>query len=479
MLFNSQEYPFFLFLVFLLYWFIFYRDKKKQNTLLFLAGYVFYSFWDWRFLFIILCSTAINFLAGLRIKKNQGKKIAKKIFISTILINITLLFIFKYFDFFFESVSNLYFFLGFQKEPIYLKLIVPVGISFYTLHSLSYIADVYLNKIEPEGDFITYAVFINFFPLLIAGPIERATTLLPQLNLPRVFNYQQATTGLRLLLWGYFKKVVIADQCSIYVDRVYQISQNEQMHFAGSTILLAIILFSFQLYCDFSGYSDIATGSAKLLGINLIRNFKYPLFSQNIPELWKRWHISLTSWLRDYVYIPLGGSRSTGNNFLRNVSVVFILSGLWHGAGLNFIVWGLSNALLFFLYSIYPLKCNMELRNKNNINKIISIVFTVSLFSLTLIFFRSSGMNQAIHLFRDLFSRSLFNIPFMNTHTYLIISILIIFIYIEWQGRHYNIPIDNILAKLPRSARFFLYYLLLIIIWFYFGNERPFIYFQF
>jgi len=335
MIFNSIEFAIFLPIVFILYWFIFNRNLKLQNLFIVVVSYIFYGWWDWRFLFLIAFTSLCSWGSGLLIQKfrNVGKY-SKYFSIANIILNLLILGLFKYYDFFATSFANV--FLGGKTEGLLLNIILPVGISFYTFQALSYSIDVYKGKIEPTKDIVEFFAYVSFFPQLVAGPIERATNLLPQFQKKRVFDYSQAVDGCRQILWGLFKKMVVADNCAIYVDKVFSTYQDQ----SGSTLLLAAILFAFQIYGDFSGYSDIAIGTSKLFGIKLMRNFNVPYFSRDIAEFWRRWHISLTTWFRDYIYIPLGGSRCSKLKIVRNTFIIFLVSGLWHGANWTYIAWG-------------------------------------------------------------------------------------------------------------------------------------------
>ena len=343
MLFQSIEFLIFLPIVFILYWFVF-KKLKTQNALVLVASYVFYGWWDWRFLILIAITSGFSYWSGLLIKNNEGKPKAQKwICTGNIILNLLILFVFKYLNFFLESLVALFAIFGIQLDWVTLKIILPVGISFYTFQALSYTIDVYRKKIEPTKDAVAFFAFISFFPQLVAGPIERATNLLPQFQKQRHFDYATAVDGCRQMLWGFFKKVVVADNCAVYVNQVFE----NYLDQTGSTLLLAAILFTFQIYGDFSGYSDIAIGCAKLFGVKLMRNFNVPYFSRDIAEFWRRWHISLTTWFRDYIYIPLGGSRVSKAKVIRNTFIIFLVSGFWHGANWTFIVWGTYHAMLF------------------------------------------------------------------------------------------------------------------------------------
>lgn len=350
MLFNSFEFLLFLPIVFLLYWFVFNRSLKWQNAFVVVASYVFYGWWDWRFLLLIAFTSLCSWASGLLIEKYADVPKSRNILRDSrfylwanILLNLGILGFFKYFNFFVQSFVDAFAAFGITLQATTLHIILPVGISFYTFQALSYSIDVYRKQLAPTRDAVAFLAYVSFFPQLVAGPIERATNLLPQFQRPRTFDYAQAVDGCRQMLWGFFKKIVIADNCAVYVNQVFDTYQDQ----SGSTLLLAAIFFTFQIYGDFSGYSDIAIGCAKLFGIQLMRNFNVPYFSRDIAEFWRRWHISLTTWFRDYIYIPLGGSRTTKAKIIRNTFIIFLVSGLWHGANWTFVVWGAYHAVLF------------------------------------------------------------------------------------------------------------------------------------
>ena len=343
MLFNSIEFAFFLPIVFILYWFVFNKKLKTQNILLLVSSYVFYGWWDWRFLFLILFSSFIDFVLGIKLSKSESKLNRKLLLLTSVAVNIGFLGFFKYYNFFAESFANAFTFFGQSINPERLNIILPVGISFYTFQTLSYTIDVYKNKLKPTTNVISFFAFVSFFPQLVAGPIERATNLLPQFYKKRTFKYVAAVDGMRQILLGLFKKIVIADNCATLVNTIFDNPEN----FSGSTLFVGAVLFAFQIYGDFSGYSDIAIGTARLFGFNLMKNFALPYFSRDIAEFWRRWHISLSTWFRDYVYIPLGGSRGSLSLQIRNIFIIFIVSGFWHGANWTFIVWGALHALFY------------------------------------------------------------------------------------------------------------------------------------
>ena len=429
MLFNSLEFALFLPVVFLIYWAIGYShiaDTLKlrlQNAFVVIASYVFYGWWDWRFLLLIaftsLCSWGSGLLIGAK-SREQNTSAAKAWMTANIVINIGILAMFKYYDFFVSEFCQMF---GITTNGLLLRVILPVGISFYTFQALSYSIDVYRGKIEPTKDIVAFFAFISFFPQLVAGPIERATNLLPQFLQNRTFSYEQGVDGMRQILWGLFKKIVVADNCAVYVDQVWSTYDTQ----SGSTLLLAAILFTFQIYGDFSGYSDIAIGTAKLFGIRLMRNFNNPYFSRDIAEFWRRWHISLTTWFRDYVYIPLGGSRPEIPSdcrhpearkkllIVRNTFVIFLLSGFWHGANWTFIAWGAYHAVLFLplillginrkytnqVASYIDAEGNERLKWLPSLKEAIQMLFTFALVVIGWIIFRSETILKAWEFFDE------------------------------------------------------------------------------
>ena len=343
MLFNSIDFAVFLPIVFMLYWFVTDKNLKLQNLLIVAASYIFYGWWDWRFLFLILFSTIVDFYVGMKLKRQENQTKRKLLLWTSILVNLGFLGFFKYYNFFLDNFINAFSFFGMQFKANTLNIILPVGISFYTFQTLSYSIDVYKRKLEPTNDFIAFAAFVSFFPQLVAGPIERATHLLPQFYTKRTFDYAKAVDGMRQILWGLFKKIVIADNCAELANQIF----NNSADMNGSALLLGAIFFAFQIYGDFSGYSDIAIGTSRLFGFDLMQNFNFPYFSRDIAEFWRRWHISLSTWFRDYLYIPLGGSCGGTWTKVRNTFIIFIVSGFWHGANWTFIAWGILNAIYF------------------------------------------------------------------------------------------------------------------------------------
>ncbi|MBU1908629.1 MAG: MBOAT family protein, partial [Verrucomicrobia bacterium] len=343
MLFNSIDFAVFLPLVFLLYWFVFQRNLRLQNLFLVVVSYVFYGWWDWRFLFLIAFSTLVDYVVGRGLAGEERVGRRRLLVGISLAANLGLLGFFKYYNFFLDNFVAAFTFFGHPLQARSLNIILPVGISFYTFQTLSYTLDVYARRMKANRDPVAFWAYVSFFPQLVAGPIERATRLLPQFLVPRRFNESAAVDGLRQILWGFFKKLVIADTCAVHVNRIFQ----DCGAYSGSTLFLGVFLFAFQIYSDFSGYSDIAIGTARLFGFDLMRNFAFPYFSRDHAEFWRRWHISLSTWFRDYLYVPLGGSRGSLAQRVRNTFIIFLVSGFWHGANWTFLVWGALNALYF------------------------------------------------------------------------------------------------------------------------------------
>ena len=478
MLFNSISYLVFLPIVFILYWFVFSNKVKTQNLLLLLSSYFFYSCWDWRFLFLLIFSTVLDYYTGIKIQQNSSTNRRKYWFWLSVCTNLGFLGIFKYYNFFIENFIQLFSELGIQIHATTINIILPVGISFYTFHGLSYVIDIYKNRIKAENNFIDYAVFVSFFPLLVAGPIERATHLLPQIKIKRIFEYKYANEGLRQILWGLFKKVVIADQCAQYADIVFSNSNI----YSGSTLLLGAFFFTIQIYGDFSGYSDNAIGTAKLFGIDLLKNFSYPYFSRDIAEFWRRWHISLSSWFKDYLYIPLGGSKGGTYVKVRNTFIIFLVSGFWHGANWTFIIWGLLNALYIMPSIIFNTnRNNLEIVAKGRlfptIKEFISICITFMLALFAWIFFRSDNLHVACDFIKNIFDYSLFAIPQVKDMRLLLT--IAIFFSIEWIGREGSFALEYLEKRLPLLLRWIFYGILTASIVSHVGTDKQFIYFQF
>lgn len=483
MLFNSLNFFIFLIIVFFLYWFVTNKNLKLQNLLLLVSSYYFYACWDWRFLFLLAFSTGLDFYTGLKIAEAPEKSKKKMWLWISIGINLGFLGFFKYYNFFITSFAEAAAQLGMHMDPFTLSVILPVGISFYTFHGLSYVIDIYYDRIPPETNFVEYSVFVSFFPLLVAGPIERATHLLPQVKKERTFNYLKAVDGLRQILWGLFKKVVIADNCAEHANAIF----NNYADQSGSSLLLGALFFTFQIYGDFSGYSDIALGTARLFGIELLKNFSFPYFSRDIAEFWRRWHISLSSWFRDYLYIPLGGSKGGKGMQVRNTFIIFIVSGFWHGANWTFLFWGALNAIYFLpLLLLDKNRSNMgvaaEGRLFPNMRELWGMISTFFLTVMAWIFFRAESLGKAFDYIGGIFTKSLFQIPALSPGKTEVISLALVlfFIVIEWLGREKNYAIAQLGFSRPRIVRWSFYALLVFTLGMYMQtNETPFIYFQF
>jgi alginate O-acetyltransferase complex protein AlgI len=482
MLFNSIDFAIFLPIVFLLYWSVTKNSQKLQNLLIAAASYFFYGWWDWRFLSLILFSTIIDYMVGIGLSKEKNAIKRKFLLWTSITVNLGFLGFFKYYNFFLDNFIMAFSFFGKEINANSLNIILPVGISFYTFQTMSYSIDVYKRKFDPTKDFIAFSAFVSFFPQLVAGPIERAMHFLPQFYIKRSFDYTKAVDGMRQILWGLFKKIVIADNCAQYANLIF----NNSTGYSGSTLVLGALFFTFQIYCDFSGYSDIAIGTARLFGFELIRNFAFPYFSRDIAEFWRRWHISLSTWFRDYLYIPIGGSRCANWMKVRNIFIIFIVSGFWHGANWTFIVWGALNA-------IYFLPLLLTKNNRNNLDIVAAgkflptlkeLLFMLLTFGLTVvawIFFRAENIGHAVNYLSEILSTSLFSAPkFSGSQGALPTIILVcVFIFIEWIGREQQYAIANLGLKWKSPIRYTMYYTIIVVIILFGGKGQQFIYFQF
>lgn len=479
MLFDSLGFAVFFPLVYFLYWAIARHSLRVQNAMLLVASWFFYACWDWRFLFLLIFSTALDFVSGLLIHAASDKAQKRLWLFLSVGINLGFLGVFKYYDFFATGFADLLGGFGMKVDPVLLRMVLPVGISFYTFHGLSYVFDVYKGRITPVRDPVDYGLFVGFFPLLVAGPIERATHLLPQIQRPRVFVREQAVSGLRQVLWGFFKKVVIADNCAPLVNDVFA----DPAAHAGSTLLLGAVLFAMQIYGDFSGYSDIALGTARLLGIELLRNFAFPYFSRDIAEFWRRWHISLSSWFRDYLYIPLGGSKGGTWMKVRNTFIIFVVSGFWHGADWTFLAWGALNAVYFLpLLLTHSNRAHLgsvaEGRTLPTLREVFQMGTTFLLTCVAWVFFRANDLHSAFLYLKGILHPSLFSVPEMGKVTTLLLVAL--FVLMEWSGRTHGSALEGIGLSWPRWLRWSFYVLLVFATGFLmYPGEIPFIYFQF
>lgn len=480
MLFNSFEFLVFFPIVFLLYWFVFQKNLKAQNAFILVVSYVFYGWWDWRFLGLIAFSSVLDYICGIQIGDSTDS-VKRKIYLGiSMAINLGLLGFFKYFNFFIDSTIQMLNSVGFQANPYSLQLILPVGISFYTFQTMSYTIDIYRRQLEPTKDPVAFFAYVSFFPQLVAGPIERASNLLPQFFKKRFFEESMAMDGMRQILWGLFMKVVIADNCAVFVNQAFINPETQP----ASNLLIGAVFFSFQIYGDFGGYSNIAIGTGKLLGFNLMQNFAFPYFSRDIAEFWRRWHISLSTWFRDYVYIPLGGSKGTKFQSIRNIFVIFLVSGFWHGANWTFVVWGGIHAALFIpLYLFGKNRVNIGIVAQNKVlpgfYELGQMLVTFSLVTLGWVFFRSTSIGETMIYFNNLFSFSIFSKPQMDPRVYLFSAIVVLFMILEWGGRREEFAIQKMAFHKPALIRYGLYYSLVMMVFLFARKDQAFIYFQF
>jgi len=477
MLFNSITFLIFFTIFFLIYWFVANRNVKIQNLILLLGSYVFYSFTDWRFLSFLIGISALNYLLGVYIE--QATKYKRFLMYIGLLQGIGGLAFFKYYNFFITSFNDVFHSLNVNLNLQTLNILIPLGISFFTFRTISYVLDVYNENIKATKDWVVFFNYVSFFPSILSGPIDKAILLVPQLEKKRAFNYNQATNGMRQILWGLFKKVVIADNCSVFVNEIF----NNYTDYSGATLLLGAFFFTFQLYADFSGYSDMAIGFSRLLGFNITKNFDFPFFSQNIAEFWRKWHISLTSWLTEYVFTPLSFNfRNLGKlGLIIAIIINFTICGIWHGANWTYVLFGILHGCFFI-----PLILNGTLNRKKkiaegkrypSIREFINMLSLFTLVTLTFILFRSENIGHAILYISDIFSYSLFLIP--EIPSIKLIFLVIIFIFFEWLGRECEYAIENIFILYERSVRWMIYTIFVVLILYYAGAEQPFLYFQF
>ena len=490
MLFNSIEFLFFLPIVFLLYWFVF-RSYRWQNLLIVLASYVFYGWWDWRFLLLIALTSFCSFLSGVGLERYEGNRSRQKLIsAANIILNLSILGVFKYYNFFVESFSVLFSSMGLQLDWVTLNIVLPVGISFYTFQALSYTIDVYQHKLRATHDVVAFFAYISFFPQLVAGPIERATHLLPQFQSKRSFEYDKAVDGCRQMLWGFFKKMVIADNCGSIVTQIW----GSYGHQPGFILFCGAILFTIQIYCDFSGYSDIAIGCARLFGFDLMKNFDYPHLARSIPEFWRRWHISLTTWFRDYVYFPLGGSRCSQWRAVRNVLLVWAVSGLWHGANWTFVCWGLYHGILLAIYNVLGINTKYQHivaygKWLPSVKEVLQVTSTFLLVAIGLVIFRAETLTDAIDYLGGMCSASLFDmaasLEFLQgqmLQLYILIPGILLLFTSEWFSRQRVYPLQFApggFVSRHAVVRYSIYVCLLIMIFGLSMSKTEFIYFRF
>ncbi|MCL4148930.1 UNVERIFIED_CONTAM: hypothetical protein GTU68_002129 [Idotea baltica] len=451
------------------------KSLQLQNVLLVVASYFFYAWWDWRFLSLILFSTLVDYLVGSNLSKTSSNVKRKSLLWVSIIANLGLLVFFKYFNFFIESFTTAFTFFGADIGSSSLKIILPVGISFYTFQTLSYTIDVYRKKLNPTHNFIQFAAFVSFFPQLVAGPIERAKNLLPQFNKSRVFDSKFAISGMHLIIWGLFKKVVVADNCAFFVNQIFDGASGH----SSMELFLGAVLFGFQIYGDFSGYSDIAIGIARLFGFSLMVNFSFPYFSRDIAEFWRRWHISLSTWFRDYLYIPLGGSRGSSYKRIRNVLIVFLVSGFWHGANWTFIIWGGVHALLFLPLLLFNKNRAYVNDSKMSLKQLPKILLTFILVTLVWIFFRADNAMHAIQFITDIFSFNGASVGLFYKNSKSILFSLIIVIALLVMLFFEFITAQKNEKEVVLSTYMAIFIAILITFMGVFKNPSDFIYFQF
>lgn len=491
MIFTSFTFAIFLIVVFLLYWLVFNRSLKSQNFLLLCVSYFFYGWWDWRFLSLLFFISSANFIIANWMQNTRNKSFRKLLFLTGLIINIGTLVIFKYFNFFTDTVIHFLVLLGLQGNLTTLNIILPIGISFYIFLALSYIIDVYQHRLTAVRNFFDALLTFSFFPIILAGPIQRPISLLPQIQTERIFSNKLAIDGLRQILWGIFMKIVIADECAIHVNAIFANSFN----YSGSTLLVGAFLFTVQIYADFAGYSNIAIGIGKLLGFKIMQNFAYPYFSKDVREFWKKWNISLTTWFRDYIFLPIAYTVSRNiksDNFygiktefviyLTGISVTWILTGLWHGANYTFIIWGLIHGSFLLINHIIAkprkkLLKRLKIHSDNSLLTISDTLITFILIMCSWIFFRANSIEHAVEYISRIFSKSSFTMPEI-VPKFTILSIAVFFI-VEWIGRNQEYAIKILVTKWPIYVRWSFYYSIIFAVLWFSGKEQQFIYFRF
>ncbi|PKA84329.1 D-alanyl-lipoteichoic acid acyltransferase DltB (MBOAT superfamily) [Ulvibacter sp. MAR_2010_11] len=476
MLFNSFDFGFFLVIVYVLYWSIGTNRRVSQNILLLAASYVFYGFWDWRFLALLVVSSLIDYLAGRFLEKTTAKSTRKIILWSSILWNLGVLVTFKYFGFFISGFTELFSITLPESSYSFWNIAIPLGLSFYTFQTMSYTIDVYRNKIKPTHNLIEFLCFVSFFPQLVAGPIERAKKLLPQFEMTRSFNVQSSKEGLRQILWGLFKKILVADKLGLAVSMVYANPEG----YGSLMLIFASVLFCFQVYCDFSGYTDIALGTAKLFGFRLSKNFDQPYLSKSITELWQRWHITLTRWFTDYVYVPFVKNTKHPTALIRALGllITMFLVGLWHGANWTFVAFGVFNGLILVAERIPFFKKQGTLFNKlQSAPRIIPLMYVFVIFTISAVFFRSESIDEAWLILSRIFTLSPDTV--ISSLIGIKLLYLVVLLIAEMATRNWEFPLQKIEIKLPKLARWAVYYILIILIIRYAEPKEAFIYFQF
>jgi len=483
MVFNSIPFTLFFLVFFLLYWFVFKRNLKAQNLLLLTGSYFFYAWWDWRFLLLLIGVSMLNYYLGIQIPKSKSIGKRKVLLLIGLLQGIGALVFFKYFNFFITSFVDAFQFFNIHLNLHTIRIILPLGISFYTFRTLSYLLDIDKGKIEPTTDWTVFFSYVAFFPSLISGPIDRATLLVPQLEKKRVFSYDMAVDGFRQILWGLFKKLVVADNCGIYTNQVWDNFDT----MPASSLILGLFLYTIQIYADFSGYSDMAIGFARLLGFNITKNFDFPFFTQNIAEFWQRWHISLTSWMTEYIFTPLSiRFRDWGNNgLILAILINFFIIGIWHGANWTFVVFGLLHGIyyipLILQGKIFKRKKSLKGKLIPSFTELRNMVGVFLMAMVGFVIFRSENMTQAIEFYKNMFSMSAFTLPLIEGKLGALITLGFVFVMmlIEWLGKSGNYAIEGVGQSMPKYARWTFYYILIVVIFFFSATSKEFIYFQF
>jgi alginate O-acetyltransferase complex protein AlgI len=481
MVFNSLSFVAFFSVVFVLYWVIFAKSLKLQNLLLLTSSYIFYAFWDWRFIFLLIISSLFNFILGYYMGKINNAIVRKRLLNLGIVASLGMLAYFKYVNFFITSFIALFSRLHVNLDIHLINIILPLGISFFTFRTMAYLLDINKGKIAPTTDWVVFFTFVAFFPSLVSGPIDKAGLLIPQLQKKRVFHKNEAADGLRQILWGIFKKAVIADNCAAITDPFF----NNHAAASASTLVCLLFFYAIQIYADFSGYSDMAIGVARLLGFNITRNFDFPFFAQNISEFWRKWHMSLTAWLTEYVFTPLSiAFRDYGKaGIIAAILINFLLIGIWHGPNWTFVLFGLLHGCYYIPLLLRGKNINKKKKGTEGttLKDVLNMAGTFVLVMVAFVLFRSDTVAQALSIYKMLFSTSVFSAPvFAKANMVMYTSILIcFFMATEWFGRQGQYALADLPAKMPVVVRWPLYYALIAVIFLLSTNNQQFIYFQF
>ncbi|MCX6267452.1 MAG: MBOAT family protein [Bacteroidetes bacterium] len=495
MLFTSIPFALFFLIVFILHWIVFNGKPSWQNAVLLISSYIFYGLFGWKFALLLFLISSVNYSLALLIQRSEIKTTRKLFLLTGLILNVGTLVIFKYYNFFIETFSDVISWVGLQPNLLTLNLVLPVGISFYLFLSLSYILDVYQKKLVAVSKAADVMLALSFFPIILAGPIHRPAGLLPQIQKNRSFSFLLATDGLKQILWGLFMKALIADSCAGYVNTIFANTST----YPGSTLAIGIMLFTVQIYADFAGYSNLAIGISKLLGFSIMQNFAYPYYARDIREFWKRWNISLTTWFRDYVFLPIAYSTSRklkSDNFLWmksetviylvGITITWMLTGLWHGANFTFIIWGVIHGFFLFLYHI-GMKPRKKLMSKLGIslnNKIFvffETCFTLIIVMVSWVFFRADSTSAAFDYLSKIASRSFFAVPRLTQLTgfYTTMAFVLFFFIVEWFGKKDEYGLARLGSRWPKVLRLTMYYAIIVVVFWFSGEQQQFIYFQF